>query len=153
MPPEEHRTEISNMIEVPAPTPWPFVTAFGLALLLAGLVTSLGVSVVGFLVILFGAVGWFRDVLPMPKEELVALVATPTPIFARSSRKVDHLQPGAESHRVYIPVRVHPYSAGLFGALSAVSEWRSSLVSTDSLPREVLVPGQSTGGCSPAVFG
>jgi hypothetical protein len=117
MPPAEHRTESSNMIEVPAPTPWPFVTAFGLALLLAGLVTSLGVSVVGFIVILFGAVGWFRDVLPMPKEELVALVATPTPIFARSIRRVDHLQPGAESHRVFIPVKVHPYSAGLFGGV------------------------------------
>lgn len=60
MPPEEHRTHMSNMIEVPAPTPWPFVTAFGLALLVAGLVTSLAVSVVGFVVILFGAVGWFR---------------------------------------------------------------------------------------------
>src|SRR6476620_9869625 len=112
MPPEENRTQISNLIEVPAPTSWPFVTAFGLALLVAGLVTSLAVSVVGFVVILFGAVGWFRDVLPMPKEELVALVATPAPIFARSSRRVDHLQPGAEGHRVYLPVKVHPYSAG-----------------------------------------
>src|SRR6266436_7064513 len=99
MPPEENRTEISNMIEVPAPTPWPFVTAFGLALLLAGLVTSLAVSVVGFVVILFGAVGWFKDVLPMPKEESVTVVATLAPIFARSVRRVDHLQPGAESHR------------------------------------------------------
>src|SRR5215216_4554671 len=117
MPPEEQRSHASNMIEVPAPTAWPFVTAFGLALLVAGLVTSLGVSVVGFIVILFGAVGWFRDVLPMPKEELVALVETPTPIFARSTRRVDHLQAGAEGHRVYIPVRLHPYSAGLFGGV------------------------------------
>src|ERR1700745_3287863 len=112
MPPAENRTQISRMIEVPAPTPWPFVTAFGLALLLAGLVTSLAVSVVGFVVILFGAVGWFGDVLPMPKEELVALVARPAPILSRPSRRVYHLQPGAESHRVYIPVKVHPYSAG-----------------------------------------
>jgi hypothetical protein len=115
MPSDEQRTHIANLIEVPAPTPWPFVTAFGLALLLAGLVTSLAVSVVGLVVILFGAVGWFRDVLPVSKEQLVALAEAPTPIFARSTRRVDHLQPGAESHRVYIPVRVHPYSAGLFG--------------------------------------
>ena len=117
MPPEEHKTQTSKTIEVPAPTPWPFVTAFGIALLLAGLVTSLAVSVVGFVVILFGAIGWFRDVLPMPKEELVRLVETPTPIFARSIRRVDHLRPGAESHRVFIPVKVHPYSAGLFGGV------------------------------------
>ena len=114
MPPEE-RTQTSNVIEVPAPTPWPFVTAFGLALLAAGLVTSLAVSFVGLAVILFGAVGWFCDVLPVPKEELVAIAPTPEPIFVRSTRRVAHLQAGAEGHRVYIPVRVHPYTAGLFG--------------------------------------
>ncbi len=113
--PEKHKSEASNTIEVPAPTPWPFVTSFGLALLFAGLVTSLAVSVVGLVVILFGAVGWFRDVLPVPKEELVALATTPEPVFVRSTRRVDHLQAGEEGHRVYIPVRVHPYSAGLLG--------------------------------------
>ena len=116
MRPEEH-TQTSKTIEVPAPTPWPFVTAFGLALLLAGLVTSLAVSIVGFVVILFGAVGWFRVVLPVPKEELVPLVETLTPMFVRSTRRVDHLQPGAGGHRVYIPVEVHPYSAGLLGGM------------------------------------
>jgi len=115
MRPEEHRSESSNTIEVPAPTPWPFVTSFGLALLFAGLVTSLAVSIVGLVVILFGAVGWFRDVLPVPKEELVAIATTPAPIFVRSTRRVAHLQAGAEGHRVYIPITVHPYSAGLLG--------------------------------------
>ena len=115
MPREEYRSESSNSIEVPAPTPWPFVTSFGLALLFAGLVTSLAVSIVGFIVILFGAVGWFRDVLPVPKEELVAIATTPAPIFVRSTRRVAHLQAGAEGHRVYIPITVHPYSAGLLG--------------------------------------
>ena len=117
MPVQEQRTPPSRMIEVPAPTAWPMVTSFGLALLLAGLVTSLAVSVVGLLVILFGAAGWFRDVLPAPKEELVAIAYTPEPVVLRSTRKVAHLQPGEEGHRVYIPVRVHPYSAGLFGGV------------------------------------
>jgi hypothetical protein len=112
---EEYRSESSNTIEVPAPTPWPFVTSFGLALLFAGLVTSLAVSVVGLVVILLGAIGWFRDVLPVPKEELVAIAEAPAPIFARSTRRVAHLQAGAGGHRVYIPVTVHPYSAGLLG--------------------------------------
>lgn len=116
---EQERAPTSRMIEVPAPTFWPFVTAFGLALLLAGLVTSLAVSVVGFVVVLRGAIGWFRDVLPMPKEELVQirLVPTPEPMAARPTRRVDHLQPGAEGHRVYIPIKVHPYSAGLLGGI------------------------------------
>lgn len=122
MPEQDNGTKSGNMIEVPASTPWPFVTAFGLALIFAGVVTSLGVSVVGFVVLLSGAVGWFRDVLPVPREELVAadpaLKTAPVP---RSIRRVDHLQPGAGGHRVYIPVEVHPYSAGLFaGAVGGV---------------------------------
>src|SRR4030095_9494777 len=116
MPPEE-RTHTPNFIEVPSPTPWAFVTAFGLALLAAGIVTSLAVSVVGLVVILFGAVGWFRDVFPVSKEEPVAIVTAPEPILAQSTRRVAHLQPGAEGHRVYIPITVHPYSAGLIGGV------------------------------------
>src|SRR5258705_11863493 len=108
----------SDMIEVPAPTPWPFVTAFGIALLFAGLVSSLAVSVVGLLVVLRGAVGWFREVLPVATEELVQVRRAETPtMVALSTRRVDHLQPGTEGHRVYIPVKVHPYSAGLVGGI------------------------------------
>jgi|ERR1700752_1626429 len=109
-----------DVIEVPAPTPWPFVTAFGLTLIFAGLVTSLAVSVVGLLVLLRGAVGWFRNVFPVSQEEMVELDLRVAPV-PRSSRRVDHLQPGAEGHRVFIPVEVHPYSAGLFaGAVGGV---------------------------------
>ena len=108
--------EPTNTIEVPAPTAWPFVNAFGLALLFAGFVTSLAVSVVGAVVIVSGAIGWFRDVFPVSKVEFVQLEA-PAPIMPRSTRRVDHLLPGAEGHRAYIPVEVHPYSAGLLGGL------------------------------------
>jgi hypothetical protein len=114
---EQERAQTSEMIELPAPTSWPFVTAFGLALLLAGLVTTLAVSALGLVIVLRGAAGWFRDVFPVPKEELVRAQRAVTPglAVARSTRRVDRLQPGAEGHRVYIPVRVHPYSAGLLG--------------------------------------
>jgi hypothetical protein len=116
---EQERPLTSKVIEVPAPTPCPFVTAFGLALLFGGLVTSLAVSAVGLAVVLWGAVGWFRDVLPAPKEELVQIRRDETPprMIARSMRSVDHLQPGTGSHRVYIPIAVHPYSAGLLGGI------------------------------------
>jgi hypothetical protein len=114
---EQERARGSEMIEVPAPTYWPFVTAFGLALLLAGLVTSLAISVVGLVVVLRGAAGWFRDVFPVAKEESVRVqrAVTPKPAVAPSRRKVDRLRPGVGGHRAYIPVRVHPYSAGLLG--------------------------------------
>jgi len=107
-----------DMIEVPAPTPWPLVTAFGLTLIFAGVVTSLGVSFVGLVVLMGGAVGWFRNVFPVPQEELVRVYRPPIgAVVTRSIRTVDHLEPGAEGHRVNIPEMVPPYSAGLLGGV------------------------------------
>src|SRR5260370_32219473 len=97
---QESAMRADNMIEIPASTPWPFVTAFGLALILAGLVTSLAVSVVGLVVLLAGAVGWFRNVLPVQEEGLVKVVRTLSGAgSSRSPRRVEHLEPSAEGHR------------------------------------------------------
>ena len=115
LPETERAMRSHDTVEVPASTPWPFVTAFGLALLFAGLVTSLAVSVVGAVVLLWGAVGWFRVVMPAQQEESVKLVRTLSATVTSSTRRVDHLQPGAGGHRIRIPVQVHPYSAGLLG--------------------------------------
>jgi hypothetical protein len=118
MMPEQRSENTSGRIEVPAPTFWPFVTAFGIALMLAGLVTNIAVSVVGIVVVLRGAIGWFREVFPVPRVELVHVSLPSVPFaVARSTRRVDHLQPGSEGHRVNIPVEVHPYSAGLLGGI------------------------------------
>src|SRR3954453_16197100 len=61
-------------IEVPAPTAWPFILAFGATLLFAGLVRSMSVSVLGAALALAGYVGWFRAVFPFQREETVAVV-------------------------------------------------------------------------------
>src|SRR3954454_11922443 len=115
LPETERAMRPQDTVEVPASTPWPFVTAFGLALIFAGLVTSLAVSVVGLVVLLAGAVGWFRVVMPVQQEEAVKVVRTLSVTVTSSTRRVDHLQPGAGGHRVRIPAEVHPYSAGLIG--------------------------------------
>ena len=115
LPETERAMRSHDTVEVPASTPWPFVTAFGLALLFAGLVTTLAVSVVGAVVLLCGAVGWFRVVMPVQQEESVKVVRTLSATVTSSTRRVDHLQPGAGGHRIRIPVQVHPYSAGLLG--------------------------------------
>src|SRR5271170_4329599 len=62
-------------IDVPAPTAWPFVLAFGFTLLFAGLVTSLSVSVLGAVLSFAGCIGWFREVFPQEHEEVVPVVA------------------------------------------------------------------------------
>lgn len=111
--------ESDGLIELPAPTAWPMITAFGIALTAAGLVTHPAVSVVGLAIGLRGAVGWFREDLPVEHVEPVPVepVAEPAKIVSASTRTVAHLKAGHGSHRVRIPVEVHPYSAGLIGGL------------------------------------
>jgi hypothetical protein len=117
---EEKKEETSEMIEMPAPSVWPMITAFGLALLFAGLVTSLAVSVVGFILAACGAVGWFREVLPVEKHELIPV----RPIGQRaqpvkvSPRSVTLLRAGEAGHRVHIPARIHPYKSGIKGGIA-----------------------------------
>ena len=67
-------------IEMPAPTAWPIALAFGITLLFAGLVTSEAVSVLGAIISVAGAIGWFRDVLPLEKHEPVRVLAEPPPV-------------------------------------------------------------------------
>src|SRR6266567_4248015 len=95
--------ESQNRIETPAPTPWSMVTAFGLTLLAVGLVTHVVVSIVGLILAFRGAVGWFREVLPIEKTELVSVVARDVSLIIKpSARSVARLRAGEESHRVRI---------------------------------------------------
>src|SRR5947199_10762928 len=64
----------SGSVELPAPTAWPIILAFGLTLVFAGLVTSASVSILGAIFTLAGCVGWFRDVLPHEKHEFVPIM-------------------------------------------------------------------------------
>jgi hypothetical protein len=108
--------EPQKQIEAPAPTPWPMVTAFGLTLLCAGLVTHVVVSIVGLILAFRGAIGWFREVLPVEKTEWVSVVDVSL-IIKPSARSVTHLRAGEASHRVSVPEEYHPYSAGFIGGI------------------------------------
>ena len=116
---EEGRDSSDKVIEVPAPTAWPMITALGIALLAAGLVTHLVVTVLGIILALRGAVGWFREDLPVQRVELVPLrpeIERAQPVKV-SARTVVHLTAGQASHRVRIPAEIHPYSSGLKGGI------------------------------------
>jgi hypothetical protein len=105
-------------IELPAPSAWPIVLAFGVTLVFAGLVTSASVSILGAIFALAGSVGWFRDVLPHEKHEsvpvtkLVPVVATSRPQVARVEWMAEEL------HRARLPLEVYPISAGVKGGLA-----------------------------------
>ncbi|MGI9069996.1 MAG: hypothetical protein ACR2JB_01370 [Bryobacteraceae bacterium] len=106
-------------IEMPAPTFWPMVFAFGITLLFAGMVTSWVVSAVGVVIAFRAALGWWRDVIPQEAHEEVAIdpALRPAPVMAEA-RSVMRLRVGEAGHRVHIPEEVHPYSAGFWGGLA-----------------------------------
>ena len=115
---EQQQEQRPGNIEVPAPTFWPMVAALGLTLLCAGLVTHAAVSVVGLIVAFRGAIGWFREVMPVEKTEWVPVAAMDTSLAVKPSpRSVVRLKAGEESHRVRIPAEYHPYSAGFIGGV------------------------------------
>src|SRR5215470_14932344 len=103
-------------IEVPAPTAWPLVLAFGCTLLFAGLVTSISVSFLGALLSLAGSIGWFREVFPHEHEQTVRVVAED--IRITTERRVVERVPIADYQRAWLPVHTYPVSAGVKGGLA-----------------------------------
>ena len=118
-----HMADEREHIELPAPTHWPMFAALGITLGFAGLVTHYLVSVVGVVLTIAGAVGWFRDVLPVEDVERIPLpppALRPRPVLP-TARQVTHLAPGQGRHRVAVPETIHPYSAGVWGGLAGAA--------------------------------
>jgi len=116
--PAKTNEEAADVVELPSPTAWPIVLAFGLTLVFAGMVTTAVVSILGAILAISGSIGWFRDVLPQEKIESVPVVAEPAavttsrPLVAR----VDWIT--HEPHRARLPLEIYPISAGLKGGLA-----------------------------------
>jgi hypothetical protein len=115
--PEENHHE---GVELPTPTPWPMVAAVGIMLIAAGFVTSIVIGLAGLLTALVGAIGWFREVFPVPQHEVYpyAEPARRAAPIKLSPRRISHLALGAGGHRAYYPVQVHRYSSGILGGLA-----------------------------------
>ena len=109
--------ERPSVIHLPAPTPWPFVLAFAITLLLAGLVTNFSVSILGGILAVTGCVGWFGDVFPQEKEELIEVKADVT-LIATTRRDVERLALAAGVRRAFLPLETYPASAGVKGGLA-----------------------------------
>jgi hypothetical protein len=111
------RENPQERIHMPSPTAWPFVLAFGVALLSAGLVTSASVSILGAVFIISGAVGWFRELFPQEATESVRpeeariRIATNRPEVARLS-----VAPAIT--RVAVPIEIYPAVAGIKGGIA-----------------------------------
>src|SRR5215472_518116 len=101
-------------LELPAPTVWPIVLAFGFTLLFAGLLTSISVSVLGAVLALIGCIGWFRQVFPHEQEEIVPVVVEPAAV-ATERGVVERLPIATEQVRAWLPLETYPVSAGIKG--------------------------------------
>jgi hypothetical protein len=108
---------IPDRIEVPAATAWPIVLAFGLTLVFAGFVTAVSVSILGAILAVVGAVGWFREVLPVESHEWAPVVEEE--IAIQTSREAVERIAGVRAvPRAWLPVEIYPISAGIKGGLA-----------------------------------
>jgi len=108
----------AETIEMPAPTAWPIVLAFGLTLVFAGLVTSWSVSFLGAILAVSGCIGWFRDVLPHEKHESISAIETVRAVSTSRPRVAAVEWMTAELHRARLPLEVYPIRAGVKGGMA-----------------------------------
>jgi hypothetical protein len=105
---------VPSQIEMPAPTAWPIILAFGFTLMFAGLLTSVSVSILGVVLAVAGCVGWFREVLPREHEVAVPVVAEELRI-ATERLAVQRVPVAPELVRAWLPLKTYPVSAGVKG--------------------------------------
>lgn len=108
----------TETIEMPAPTAWPIILAFGLALVFAGLVTSSSVSLLGAILAVSGCIGWFREVLPRERHESVSAIETITPVSTSRPRVAAVEWMTQELLRARLPLEVYPIRAGAKGGMA-----------------------------------
>src|ERR1700677_2602978 len=113
----QSRERAPDTIQMPAPTAWPIALAFGLTLLFAGMVTSEAVSVLGAVIALAGAIGWFREVLPHEAHETVP-VAQDELVVTTTRCEVVRMAVANELQRAFLPLEIYPISAGVKGGLA-----------------------------------
>ena len=102
-------------IVLPAPTPWPMVLAFGLSLMITGMVTHWAISLLGLLLTLRSMVGWFFDIFPHEKHISVPVEAGIVEIS--STRTTREKLPVGANHRKLLPIETFSITSGIKGGI------------------------------------
>jgi hypothetical protein len=127
----------NGAVQLPRPTVWPVVMALGLSLVMAGLVTSVAVGLLGGLLTLLGAVGWFRQVLPhevhegVPvSDEVIAIESKRTLMYYSATSSTRRLVQHYETFRMTTGLKAGiaggiamTVPAGIFSLLRYHSFW------------------------------
>jgi len=112
----EHMPAEVAAIQLPAPTTWPIILAFGCTLAAASLVTDVGIGMLGGVLMLAGCIGWFREVLPHEQHEEVPVRDLPVTI-ATSRALVERIRLSPE-HRAHLPIETYPVTSGIKGGIA-----------------------------------
>jgi len=107
----------AKRVVMPAPTAWPITLAFGFTLLVAGLITSVSILILGAILLISGCVGWFLDVFPHEKH--IEVVAEEESVsITTTCREVERLDIAPQLPRALLPLETYPVSAGIKGGLA-----------------------------------
>jgi hypothetical protein len=103
-------------VVLPVPTPWPMAFALGVALIITGMVTSWVISLLGAVLALRSAVGWFREVLP--RENHVAVPVRAETLTISSKRGRPSQVAALAKHRKLLPEETFRVTAGIKGGIA-----------------------------------
>lgn len=117
---DEHLHNDPSVILLPRPTAWPLVLAVGVTLVLAGMVTSIYVSLLGVVLTIAAIIGWFLQVFPTEAHEAVP-VSTEEAVAISSvrtlmERPAAHATSGAP--RKILPVETFHITTGIRGGIA-----------------------------------
>jgi hypothetical protein len=105
-----------DVVLLPAPTAWPMVLGLGTALLITGMVTHWVISLLGVVLVLRSAVGWFFEVLP--HERHISVPVQVEVITFSTTRKRHEQLPTDPRHRKLMPLETFSIVAGIKGGIA-----------------------------------
>jgi hypothetical protein len=114
--PIDDHMQPTGTIQLPAPTAWPMVLGLGIALMLAGMVTSWPISLLGLVMAVPAVVGWFFQVLPHEHHVYVGVRTDVMEI--KSTREALAYLPLDEHHRKLLPLETFSIMAGVKGGIA-----------------------------------
>jgi hypothetical protein len=103
-------------VVLPVPTAWPVVLALGITLTIAGMVTHWVISLLGVVLVLRSAVGWFLEVLP--HEHHASVLVHADKIVISTTRTRHEQLPVDPLHRKLLPVETFKIAAGIRGGIA-----------------------------------
>lgn len=112
----DHDRIETDVILLPSATVSPLVLALGISLIVAGMVTSGVISLLGLVLALWSSVHWFLQVLPHEKHEGVTVQTEVVQIV--STRTAIQRLPTGPTHRKILPVETFQITTGIKGGIA-----------------------------------